>query len=439
MYYKNFKVPIHRANYIQLRNVYGGIRWELQCKSGKRYKYFRKPIRSANEIQSRKACDKVTRKVYNNSMENKTCAAARTKAGSLAGIVGIVLNFCLACAKITIGALFGLISVIADGFNNLSDCGSGAVTLVSFRIAAKPADKEHPYGHRRAEYVASMAIAFLVLVLAVELFRESIEKVVSGELSAGGFAVYTVLGISIAVKGGMFVYFRRQGKKLQSDALRAIAADSVCDCIATSAVLIGTVVSRYADLPADGWAGIFVALFIVWEGIAIFREAGSKLLGQAPDEKLIERIRELALSGEGVLGLHDLQVFAFGPETYYASVHIEMDAAVSVLLSHERIDAIERAVEEETGVLLTAHLDPVVTDDREAAALKARVIEAVCAVDASFGVHDFRLVRGERVSKAIFEVTIPYSCPKSEREAEREIVRVVRLLGVDPIVRVERA
>lgn len=378
--------------------------------------------------------------VYNNnSMEQNNCAAKRTKQGSKAGLVGIVLNFCLACAKITIGALFGLISVVADGFNNLSDCGSGAVTLVSFRIAAKPADKEHPYGHRRAEYVASMAISFLVLLLAFELLRESVTKVISGELSIGGLAVYLVLGISIAVKGGMFVYFRMAGKRLQSDAIKAMATDSACDCVATLAVLVGVLVSRFSGVPADGWAGILVALFIVWEGISIFREAGSKLLGQAPDEKLIGQIRDIVLGGEGVLGFHDLQIFGYGPEKYFASVHIEMDASTSVLLSHERIDEIEHTVELQTGVLLTAHLDPVVTDDKEAALLKARVIEAVCAVDGTFSVHDFRVVRGERANKAIFEVAIPYSCPKSEREAEEEIVRVVSLLGVTPVVRVERA
>lgn len=386
-----------------------------------------------------KAGDKPRKTVYNNSMDKNHSASARTKQGSKAGLVGIIVNFCLACAKITIGALFGLISVIADGFNNLSDCGSGAVTLVSFRIAAKPADKEHPYGHRRAEYVASMAISFLVLLLAFELLRESVTKVVSGELSAGGLAVYLVLGISIAVKGGLFFYFRFAGKKVQSDALKAMSVDSACDCVATSAVLVGVIISRFAGVPADGWTGILVALFIVWEGISIFREAGSKLLGQAPDESLMGKIKTIVLDGEGVFGFHDLQVFGFGPGKYFASVHIEMDASVSVLLSHERIDAIERKVEEETGVLLTVHLDPVVTDDKEAAALKARVMQAVCAVDGSFSVHDFRLIRGEPLPKVVFEVSIPYSCPKSEWEAEREIVRVVRLLGADPIVRVERA
>ncbi len=202
--------------------------------------------------------------VYNNGMEK-----LRYRRGKIISAIGIALNFILAALKIAFGAVFGLISVVADGMNNLSDCGSGAVSLISFRIAAKPADKEHPYGHGRAEYIASIIIGCFVLMLAVELMRESISKIVSGDLSECFWGIYVLLGVSVAVKAGMFVLYRTGARKLSSDALKAASLDSLCDCVATLAVIIGLVVSNETDFAAEGYAGVAVALFVLWEGVQI--------------------------------------------------------------------------------------------------------------------------------------------------------------------------
>ncbi|MDE7296149.1 MAG: cation diffusion facilitator family transporter, partial [Clostridia bacterium] len=207
----------------------------------------------------------------------------QTKRGQIASAVGIALNAALAALKITFGLLFGLVSLLADGVNNLSDCGSGTVSLVSLRISNKPADKEHPYGHQRAEYVASMLIGFFVLLLAVELLRESIEKMIAGALPEAFWGIYVLLGVSVCVKAFMFFLYRYAAKREGADTLRAAAMDSLCDCIATLAVVAGLLIARFGNVAADGYAGLAVAIFIVWQGVQIVREASSKLLGQAPD------------------------------------------------------------------------------------------------------------------------------------------------------------
>ncbi len=355
-----------------------------------------------------------------------------------ASVIGMVCNALLAAGKIAAGALTGLLSVVADGVNNLSDCASSVVALISFRVAQKPADREHPYGHRRAEYVASMCIAFLVLVLAVEFARESLDKILAGTQDASVWWVYLVLGVSVLVKAGMFVGYRAVAKRTDSDPLRAAATDSACDCIATLAVLAGALLAQYAHVAADGWVGILVALFIGWQGVKLLLEAGSKLLGQAPDRALVERLRAILLTGEGVLGVHDLRVYGYGKGVTFATAHAEMDAQLPALTSHAVLDGLERKVQEETGVVMTLHLDPVVMGDEEAQELEQRLRAAVEGIAEGVNIHDFRLVRGT-TKKAVFEVGIPFDCPLSDSEVENTVSRAVRLLGdYEPSVTVER-
>ena len=362
----------------------------------------------------------------------------KTSAETRAGIAGMLCNLLLAACKIAAGAVTGLLSVTADGVNNLSDYGSSAVALVSFRVAEKPADKEHPYGHRRAEYVASMCIAFLVLVLAVEFARESVEKIVAGTAEVPVWWVYLILGVSVVVKAGMFLGYRAVGKRTDSDPLRAAATDSACDCIATLAVLAGALLTQYAGFRADGWVGLVVALFIGWQGVRLLLEAGSKLLGQAPDKALVEKLRAILLSGEGVLGVHDLRVYGYGKGVTFATAHAEMDARLPALSSHAVLDGLERRVQEETGVIMTLHLDPVVLGDGEAKELETRLRAAVEGTVEGMNIHDFRLVRG-KTKKAVFEVGIPFDCPASDGEIENTVARAVRLLGdYEPVVTVER-
>ena len=371
--------------------------------------------------------------VYNNGMEK-----LRYRRGKIISAIGIALNFILAALKIAFGAVFGLISVVADGMNNLSDCGSGAVSLISFRIAAKPADKEHPYGHGRAEYIASIIIGCFVLMLAVELMRESISKIVSGDLSECFWGIYVLLGVSVAVKAGMFVLYRTGARKLSSDALKAASLDSLCDCVATLAVIIGLVVSNETDFAAEGYAGVAVALFVLWEGVQIVRDAGSKLIGQAPDPALLDSIRAVILNGEGVLGVHDLRVYRYGADRFFAIAHVEMDASLPSLASHEVIDGLERKVLSELWVEFTAHLDPVDLSDAEAKVLEERVRAATEGITEGLNLHDFRLVRGVK-KKLVFEAGIPFSCPEKDEEIRNDLERAVRLLGeYEPVVTVER-
>lgn len=360
------------------------------------------------------------------------------KKGALASAIGIVCNVLLAVSKITIGFVFGLVSVVADGFNNLSDCGSSVVTLVAFRISAKPADKEHPYGHHRAEYIASLVTGFFVLFFAVELVRESINKVIANTLPETSWVVYLVLAISVAVKAGMFVYYRVVAGKLQSDSLKAAATDSLCDCVATTAVIVGVLILQFTDFPADGWAGILVALFVLWQGIKIVKEASSKLLGQAPNVDLLENIKAIIFCKDGIIGLHDLRVYTYGQDMIFATVHVEMDANMPSLKAHAILDEIEHEVKDTLKVSLTAHFDPVDLQDQEALQLECRVRKAIEDIAQDFELHDFRLVRGV-INKIIFDVEAPYSCKKTDDELQRILKQAVRdIVDYETLITIER-
>lgn len=370
-------------------------------------------------------------------MENKS--KTRAKKGVFTSAVGIICNIALAATKIIVGMIFGLVSVMADGFNNLSDCGSSIISLVSFYIAEKPADKEHPFGHRRAEYIASMITGFLVLFVAAELMIESVNKIVENTVPDSSWVVFLVLGLSIVVKAGMFLYYRVAAKKLQSDVLKAAATDSLCDCIATAAVVIGLLILHFTGFPADGWAGILVALFILWQGIKIFKEAGSKLLGQAPDAELIDKIKAIIKKQSGVLGIHDLRVYSYGNDAYFATVHVEMDASIPSLETHAILDALEIAVKDSLGVSLTAHLDPIDLQDAEARELELKVRDAIKkTISDSIEIHDFRLIRGA-IDKTIFDAAVPYDCKVKDAQLLDEIDKIVKSFGnYIPVVTIER-
>ena len=369
------------------------------------------------------------------TMKNKKLQSNK---GALVSAIGIVCNVLLAAAKITIGLLFGLVSVIADGFNNLGDIGSSAVTLVAFRISAKPADKEHPYGHRRAEYIAALVTGFLVLFFAVELVRESIEKILSGVLPETAWIVYLVLAISVAVKAGMFVFYRIMAKNMQSDSLKAAATDSLCDCIATTAVIGGVLITQFTGFVADGWAGILVALFILWQGVKIVKEASSKLLGTAPDADLLGKIKAIICSKEGVIGVHDLRVYSYGKDMIFSTVHVEMDANLPSLEAHATLDTIEHEVKDTLNVSLTAHLDPIDLQDSEALELEARVREKIEDIGQDYELHDFRLVRGA-VNKVIFDVEVSYSCKRTDEELRLSFENAVHsIVDYQTLITIER-
>ena len=345
----------------------------------------------------------------------------RETQGKIASLVGIILNLLLAGAKIAVGTLFGAISVLADGLNNLTDCGSSIVSLISFKLSSRPADKEHPYGHERIEYICSLIVAFLIIFVAFDTLKESVLKILNPTKAQFSIFILIALIASILVKFILYFYYSKVSKKINSSMLKANALDCLTDCISTGVVLICVLVSKILGVNLDGYAGVLVALFIGKTAIEILKEIFSNLIGKAPDESMLKEIKQKILSYEGVLDVHDLWVYSYGPNKYYASVHIEVDAKVDVLKSHELIDDIEKDFLTNTNVILTGHLDPIVTDNEEVNLLKEKVIKIVKDLNEEYSLHDFRLVVGERRTNVLFDVAIPYG----EKLTKTEIIDLI--------------
>ncbi len=331
--------------------------------------------------------------------------------GRRASLVGILANLLLAGSKIAVGALFGAVAVLADGINNLTDCGSSLISLLSFRLSSRPADREHPFGHERIEYIASSAVAVLILLVAFETAKEAFDKILHPSEVIFSYWTVGVLLASILVKCVLYFYNKRCAAKIGSDILAATATDCLTDCISTLSVLLTLVIALLTGFSTDGYAGLFVALFIAYAGIGILRETASKLIGQAPDDATVASVAERILAHEGVLGLHDLQVYSYGPNKYFASVHIEVDADVDVLSSHELIDLIEREFATETTILLTGHLDPIVVNDERVNSLREAVSAMAKEKNPALSVHDFRMVFGEKQINVLFDVAVPFGLP----------------------------
>ena len=361
--------------------------------------------------------------------ETPASPAVRGRVGRFSGGLGIVLNTLLAAAKIAVGALSGMISVLADGLNNLTDCGSNVVSVIGFRMSEKPADKEHPFGHQRAESVAAMIIAFIVLVVAAELAVQSVEKIITPAESEYSVWLVIVLGVSVAVKLGMFFLNRYFARAVQSEALKATAADSISDAVATAAVLAAALVSHFTDVQLDGYMGIAVAVFIAFTGFSILKDTVSRLLGKAPDRETVQEIEKRVLAFDGVRGLHDLTVHNYGQNKLYATVHVEVDSRMPIMDAHDLADRIEKDFARNTGIELTVHIDPLVYDDPKINQWR----EEVCAIAAELGenlrVHDFRAVGGKAHTNLVFDVAVPFECKLSDAEILQRLKDRVALLG----------
>ena len=371
-------------------------------------------------------------------MENKELN--RDYLGKKASIIGLFANLCLAIGKIFVGALSGLISVTADGLNNLSDCGCSAVSFASFKMSSKPADKEHPYGHERIEYISSMVVSFFILVIAYELISESISKIVNPLNFEFSLIVLLTLIASIFVKFCMYFYYKSTAKKIDSELLKATAIDSLSDCISTSVVLVSIIIGKLTNFNIDGYAGLVVALFIGIAGIKILKEVISKLIGQAPDKEIFESIKFRILQHKEVLGVHDLNVYCYGPNKFFASVHIELDYKTDSLTAHELIDDIEREFISETNIVLTGHHDPIVTDDTEVNEMRRKVSDMVLMIDKSYSMHDFRMVKGPTKTNLIFEIAIPFDSKQTESEIIEKLKLEIEKLNKNyiPVIMVEK-
>ena len=333
--------------------------------------------------------------------------AVRTRYGKLAGIVGIVCNVLLSAGKLLAGTLSGAVSITADGLNNLSDAASSLVTLLGFRLAERPADEEHPFGHARMEYLSGLFVSVLILLVGAELARSSFEKILHPEPVAFSALSFAVLGASILVKLWMALFCGGLSRRIGSTALRATAQDSRNDVITTAAVLIGCVLGHVLHWQVDGWIGLLVALFILWSGWSAAKDTISPLLGAAPDPELIDYIEKKALSYPGVLGIHDLMVHDYGPGSKLVSFHIELSADSDVMKSHDLIDSIERDFQVHDHLLVTIHFDPVVTDDPHINELRKFLKKQLAEIAPEADIHDLRIVPGPTHTNVIFDCAVP--------------------------------
>lgn len=347
--------------------------------------------------------------------------AARAQCGRRAGLVGIVCNLLLFAGKLAVGILSGSVSVTGDAVNNLSDASASVVTLVGFRLAAKPADPEHPYGHARIEYLSGLAVSAMILLIGADLVKTSVQKILHPERIAVSGVLLAVLAASIAVKLLLAALNRSLGMRIGSASLKAAAADSRNDAVTTAAVLLSCAVSRLWGIRIDGYAGLLVALFILWSGIGIGKDTISPLLGEAPDEELVRAISRAVKAHPEILGIHDLMVHDYGPGRRFASVHAEIDYHMDTLEAHELIDRIEREIKRELHVDIVIHEDPIVTDDPELDACRARVMQIIGRIDPRLSVHDFRLVRGRAHANVIFDMAVPFDLAGKKNELRQTI------------------
>lgn len=359
-------------------------------------------------------------KLFVKNRTDTKSVTVRNNYGNLGSGVGIFANILLSVVKITVGLLSGSLSITADGFNNLSDLGSSLITLLGFKLAGKPADRDHPFGHGRMEYISAFVVAFSILLVGFELLKNSVSALINGT-AAPTFTstAMAVLAVSIAVKFWMFVFNRKIGKIIDSSALTATAKDSLNDCVATAAILISAIIARFADLPfnLDAVMAIGVAIFIIWSGFTTAKDTLDQILGGPPEPKLIKDISDIVLSFEEFCGIHDLIIHNYGPGRQFASVHVEVPHDTDVVACHEKIDLCEKLVGEKTGVNLVIHMDPIDTDDAAVTAARQTMVSILKSIDQKLTLHDFRMTPASNTrTNLIFDVVIPSHLKLSEAE-----------------------
>ena len=332
---------------------------------------------------------------------------ARMKIGRLSGFFGLICNLILFVGKLCIGILSRSVSITADAMNNLSDASSSIVTLIGFKLAEKPADADHPYGHARYEYLSGLAVAAIIIVIGFELAKSSIEKILSPTAVLVTVPLIVVLALSILVKLTMYFINKYLGRQIHSTTLLATAADSRNDVIATSAVLAAAIIEKFTDLPVDGYIGLAVAIFILYSGASLARQTISPLLGEAADPALQQMILDIVRENPRVLGYHDLMVHDYGPGQRFASVHVEMDRNEDPMLCHDIIDDLERECLTKHNVHLVVHYDPVVTGDAALDQIRQCVSRILSTFDSRLSIHDFRMVQGNGHTNLIFDIAIP--------------------------------
>ena len=364
---------------------------------------------------------KLLLKLFVKNHENTADPAVRSAVGRLSGIVGILCNVILCAGKLFIGTVSGSVSITADAMNNLSDAASSIVTLIGFKLAERPADAEHPYGHARYEYLSGLAVAAMVLMIGFELGKTSIQKILNPQSVAFSIPLVIVLVGSVLVKLWLSLFNSSLGKKIDSAALLATAADSRNDVISTLVVLAAALVEKFSGYRVDGYMGLAVAVFIFISAVQLAKDTISPLLGESASPELAKLVADMLEAEPRVLGFHDMMVHDYGPGQRFGSLHVEMDRAEDPLACHELIDDLERLCLEKYNIHLVIHYDPVVVGDPEQDSLRGTILGALQTVDERLTLHDFRMVRGEHHTNLIFDVTLPADLAGREKEIGRTV------------------
>ena len=367
--------------------------------------------------------------------------AVRQRYGVVSGVVGILCNALLCTAKIAAGLLTGAVSIVADGINNLSDGGSCVVSLLGFKMAGKPADDKHPFGHGRIEYVAGLIVSFIIVLMGVELAKTSLDKIFHPEEISFSWITPALLGISILVKLWMCFFNRKMGDKIDSAVLRATAMDSLSDVAATSAVLAGFVIGYWARVNLDGYLGVLVALFILYTGVSTAKGTLDLLLGEAPDPEFVKQIQQEVLSYPEIIGVHDLIVHNYGPGHSVVSLHAEVPCDVDILKIHDTIDNAERDLKKKFDCEVVIHMDPIITDDKETNEIHQKLSSIVRLLDSRVTIHDFRMVKGPTHTNLIFDIVVPHQFRLTDDQVVESLRQAVKALDAryEIVVNVDKA
>lgn len=366
--------------------------------------------------------DFLVRRFIKNYQDTKN-ANVRTSVGKLSGIVGILNNLFLFVIKFLIGTIVHSVSIQADGVNNLTDAGSNIISILSFHLSNKPADKDHPFGHERTETIASLFVGILILVLGFETAKESISKVIHPGSIDFRIASVIILLISIMVKFWMYAYNKKLSKVYDSSLLEATALDSISDVCGTTAVLVSTLLSPVLHFNLDGYMGIVVSGIIFYGAYGLLRDMINSLIGEAPDPELVHNIVDMIMAHPVILGVHDMMLHNYGPNKIFASAHVEVDSSKDIFETHDHIDNIEREVKENMNIDLVLHMDPVKVNDPETELYRAKVVEAIHQIDPKWGFHDFRIVSGPTHANLVFDLVIPFEEKYSQEEIEEMLLK----------------
>ena len=366
--------------------------------------------------------DFLVRRFIKNYQDTKN-ANVRTSVGKLSGIVGILNNLFLFVIKFLIGTIVHSVSIQADGVNNLTDAGSNIISILSFHLSNKPADKDHPFGHERTETIASLFVGILILVLGFETAKESISKVIHPGSIDFRIASVIILLISIMVKFWMYVYNKKLSKEYDSSLLEATALDSISDVCGTTAVLVSTLLSPVLHFNLDGYMGIVVSGIILYGAYGLLRDMINSLIGEAPDPELVHNIVDMIMAHPAILGVHDMMLHNYGPNKIFASAHVEVDSSKDIFETHDHIDNIEREVKENMNIDLVLHMDPVKVNDPETELYRAKVVEAIHQIDPKWGFHDFRIVSGPTHANLVFDLVIPFEEKYTQEEIEEMLLK----------------